>query len=458
MKKELLSPKGEDLSVVIEFSKKYVLKQHIFTNVPTEYSSIVYINEKAAARLDSTSETNILKYVGKQYKNNNVKLAFVRKNKLPNFDWGFGEIQVKNSKLHEAYRVGAHGKCGIRLVDPIKLIKAFGTTEDIDFEKIISVVKPLIVALGKPLLSKYFADSNVSVFEITSLTNEIRQELIKSLNSEQSIFDLGVSIEELTVNGIHVPDEDIELIRNRINKSAEKNVKNYKRELYPSSEQKSSKETVEEIQNLKEMIKNIESNLQKSMDGKLETIKSMIESAYNEKVQDYFPLYEKAKTEVIKGLKLTTDIMIEKAENDDDYAGVAGLVFSNVENNLINKFKVPHHGKDFYMTIEEFNEFISKLNYESKYPFKPRFIKIKGYEDESIVEMPLEIRFMKAGLDQETAIRVSKDWSLLNKFRHRSEENTQSLNDILNRLGYSKKEYLKYVINLFRKLNLYDRD
>ena len=87
-----------------------------------------------------------------------------------------------------------------------------------------------------------------------------------------------------------------------------------------------------------------------------------------------------------------------------------------------------------------------------------RLEKVKGFEDDSMVEMPLEIRFMKAGLEQDEAIKVAKDWSLLNKFRHRSEENTQSLHDILNKLGYTKKDYLKYVLNLFRELKLYDRD
>lgn len=504
MGKVVLSPKGGDLSVVIEFSEKHVLEKHLFTSIPTEYSSIVYIDEKPAARLESTDETNLLQYVGKQYKNNNVKLAFIRKNKLPDFDWGFGEIQVKNSKLDEAYRVGAHGKCRIKLVDGIKLIKSFGTNEAINFDKIESIVKPMIVALGKPLLSKYFADTNVSVFEITSLTNDLRKTLIESLNAEKSIIDLGVSVEELTIGGIHVPDEDIELIRNRINKGGAKGVEelinDLKQEMLEVIEQTKDTETIEEIQNLreevsklaenqntdtvldeidnlrrefeetkksnsaaymdalKEMMRSVEKALQESMDGKLETIKSMIESSYNEKAQDQLPLYEKAKDEVLKELKLTTDIMLEKAETDDDFAGVAGILFSNVENNLINKFKVPHAGKDFYMTIEEFNEYIEKLNPEVKYPFKPRFIKVKGFEDDSMVEMPLEIRFMKAGLEQDEAIKVAKDWSLLNKFRHRSEENTQSLHDILNKLGYTKKDYLKYVLNLFRELKLYDRD
>lgn len=504
MGKIVLLPKSKDSSVIVEFSEKYVLSKHIFTTVPTEYSFIIYIDEKAVARLESTEETNLLQYVGKQYKNKNCRLAFIRKNKLPDFDWGFGEIQVKNSKLDEAYRVGAHGKCRVKLVDGIKLIKSFGTTESISSEKIESIVKPMIVALGKPLLSKYFADTDVSVFEITSLTNDLRKTLIQLLNSEKSIFDLGVSIEELTVGGIHVPDEDIELIRNRINKGGTKEVedliKQLKQDMLEAIEQTKDAATIEEIQNLreevskiaenqntdtvldeidnlrrefeetkklnsqayldelKEMMSNIEESLQKSVDGKLETIKSMIESSYIEKSQDQLPLYEKAKDEVIRELKLTTDFMLEKAETDDDFAGIAGILFSNVENNLINKFNVPHAGKDFFMTIDEFNEYIEKLNSEVKYPFKPRFIKLKDHEEGTIVEMPLEIRFMKAGLDQAQAINTAKDWSLLNKFRHRSEENTQSLRDILNKLGYTKKDYLKFVLNKFRELKLYDRD
>lgn len=504
MGKVVLFPEDRDLNVVIEFTDKHVLDKHLFSSVPPEYSSIIYIDERAVARLESTDEINLLKYVGKQYKNRNTRLAFVRKNKLPDFDWGFGEIQVKNSKLDEAYRVGAHGKCRIKLLDAIKLIKSFGTSEVINFEKIEAMVKPMIVALGKPILSKYFADTNVSVFEITSLTNELRKTLIDALNSEKSIVDLGIAIDELTVGGIHVPDEDIELIRNRINKGANSEVvdliNGLKQEMLEVIEQSKDEETIEEIQNLREevskiaenqntdtvldeidnlrkefeeakmsnsqvymdalkkMIKDIEKTLGESMDGKLEAIKSMIESSYNEKAQDKLPLYEKAKDEVLRQLKLTTDIMLEKAETDDDFAGVAGILFSNIENNLINKFNVPHAGKDFYLTLDEFNQYIGKLNPEVKYPFKPRFIKVKGFDDGTVVEMPVEIRFMKAGLDQNEAIKAAKDWSLLNKFRHRSEENTQSLNDILNKLGYSKKEYLKVVVNKFRELKLYDRD
>ena len=133
--------------------------------------------------------------------------------------WGFGNIQVNNERLKEAYRVGANGKYATELLQPTKMIACFPAGEDITVdalrERTISAVKNI----GVSLLGTYFAGTEISVFEIASCMNDFRAKFLKALQAEPVFTDMGLTVKDLTVDGIHVPEEDIEDIRSRINAS-----------------------------------------------------------------------------------------------------------------------------------------------------------------------------------------------------------------------------------------------
>ena len=203
--------------VIVEFSDSFELDKNVLVSVPSSYVGIIIINDKPCGRLETCNNESLYKYLGKEYLKDRIVISYIKKANLPAIPWGFGEIPVKNEKLAETYRVGANGKYYLTIKDPALLVKAFGTEKNITLDDISSKTKMLIKTVGKPILSKFFADTMVSVFEITSKSDEIRSLIYEAVSKEKLLKECGLELKELTVEGIHVPDEDMELIRKVIN-------------------------------------------------------------------------------------------------------------------------------------------------------------------------------------------------------------------------------------------------
>lgn len=518
--------------ILIEFSDRVELNKDVLASIPSEFFGILYIDEKPMVRLEACNKVSLLKYVGKEFKNKNIKFAFVRKTDLPYIPWGFGDINVKNERLSETYRVGANGKYLLKVKDASLVIKAFGSDRNISMELIADKTKEIIKTIGKPILSKYFSDTNVSVFEINSKIDEIREAMVAKIKAENAFAEMGLELKILTLDSIHVNDEDMELIRNRINENVAKNdslqtynveespkdsfydsfnvslmdeIQDLKDQIAKISENQEMDAVLDEIDNLHaemsdalknahstgnetivnelslelndlkkqiaqfgqsnddsksqlkatKMIEQLDKKMTDKLDSSLKEIRSIVENAQNRS-----PSNEKAK-EGVETLKSTTDFLLGKAELDDDYSIIAGPISSNVEENLINKFNVPHKGKDFYMPKEEFDELSKTLMCAGepifKDSFKCKYLKYPKMVG-TYVEMPPEIRFIKAGLSVEEACKAAKDWVLINKLKHRSEENDRYIEKTLAAMKMTKKEFLLHVIDTFRKFGLYTRD
>ena len=150
-----------------------------------------------------------------------MKIAFIHVTAIPEMPWGFGNIQVNNERLKEAYRVGANGAFQIKITDFTKLMGAFSGDGEITVDDIKEKVLSLIKTIGVELVGACFANTDVSVFEISSLVGKIRENLFEKLSKESKLADMGIKIANLTVAGIHVNEEDLELIRDRINETTE---------------------------------------------------------------------------------------------------------------------------------------------------------------------------------------------------------------------------------------------
>lgn len=70
-------------------------------------------------------------------------------------------------------------------------------------------VIPVIKNIGADVLAKYFANTSISVFEINSKLEEIREKLLDALVTDNAFKGLGLAITNLTLNPIHVPEEDL---------------------------------------------------------------------------------------------------------------------------------------------------------------------------------------------------------------------------------------------------------
>ena len=224
MKKSILQPMISDESVIVQFTDTVMFDKAIAVTVPNGYTAYVFADEKAQFRIEPCSEKKVVSY-GKELLGKNGRIAFVRTKPLPPMAWGFGNIQVNNERLKEAYRVGANGKYTTELSQPTKMIACFSAGEDITVdalrERTISAVKNI----GVSLLGTYFAGTEISVFEIASCMNDFRAKFLKALQAEPVFTNMGLTVKDLTVDGIHVNEEDIEKIRARINASDKKDDK-----------------------------------------------------------------------------------------------------------------------------------------------------------------------------------------------------------------------------------------
>ena len=221
MRKHILQPLISDESVIVQFTDTVVFDKTLAVTVPNGYMAYVFADERAQFRIEPCLEKKIVFY-GKELLGKNGRIAFVRTKPLPPMAWGFGNIQVNNERLKEAYRVGANGKYTAEFLQPTKMIAFFPAgeviTADALRERTISAVK----TIGVSLLSTYFAGTEISVFEIAFCMNDFRAKFLKALQAESVFADMGLAVKDLTVDGIHVNEEDIKKIRARINASDKK--------------------------------------------------------------------------------------------------------------------------------------------------------------------------------------------------------------------------------------------
>ena len=215
MKELIVKPRDLYNEVIVQYSDSHIVDKHIFVEVPKQYEMIAYIDGQIKYRENEGTHQVIKK--NKDFKNKEFKAAFIQKKALPDIIWGFGNINVNNERLKECYRIGANGTLQFEIEDRQKIADSFPWGNDITVEMIKEKIMPSIKNVGADLLSTYFANTSVSVFEINSKLDEIRVQLVQSFTNDPIIKDMGLKIKSLTVNPIHVNDEDLDVIRNRIN-------------------------------------------------------------------------------------------------------------------------------------------------------------------------------------------------------------------------------------------------
>ena len=216
-KKFFIEPVESGEEVLIQISAPQKISKKTKLTVPQHYKAIAYIDQKATFRVEPCIAKEVLNVYGKEYKGKYLQIAFITSRSLTQSAWGFGNIQVNNEALKEAYRIGANGTFSIDITDYEKLISMFPneniiTTEMIR-EKCISTLK----TVGVPIIGEYFAKTTTSVFEMSTLVADFRDKFLKALTEEKIFGIMGVKINVLTVNGFYANEDDLEIIRNRIN-------------------------------------------------------------------------------------------------------------------------------------------------------------------------------------------------------------------------------------------------
>lgn len=216
-KNNSIEPKVVNEDVLIQISEPTELSKKTKVTVPTHYNAYAFVDQKLLFRIDPCVNKELAKSCDKEYIGKQLKIAFVAKKVMAQSPWGFGNIQVNNERLQEAYRIGANGKFSIEIVDHVKLVQSFPNSTEITIDQIREKTISTLKTIGTPILGEYFSNTATSVFEMSSLISDFRDNFMEALQAERIFTDMGIKIATLTVDGFHANEDDLELIRNRIN-------------------------------------------------------------------------------------------------------------------------------------------------------------------------------------------------------------------------------------------------
>lgn len=495
MKELVYKPINTGDGVIVQYTDSFVLDKSMKISVPNQYIAVVFDNERISFRVEPCVGKVIFKEYGKDFLGHTMKIAFIHVTAIPEMPWGFGNIQVNNERLKEAYRVGANGTFQIKITDFTKLMGAFSVNGEITVDDVKEKVLSLIKTIGVELVGACFANTDVSVFEISSLVGKIREDLFEKLSKESKLADMGIKIANLTVAGVHVNEEDLELIRDRINETAEnaddnssdddgetvklrEDIEKFQTEILKKmSEEIAAAEARNKDASERKITEQIENNRRATVSTVMQYINEQLDefgkslsSELDEKIQEMLPLRDGAKDSAVDSLTLTAENIISNAENDDDYVPAAAMIYSNVEDNLIHKFGLMHENEKFLIDFCEYMKIVERARIGNRYllkkrndngsftTFMPRVYRENGNGEPLVVEALPIVRFMQAGLKAEDAWYASEIWTTLNRIRHKSDENKAKLNAFFTKEGTTQKEYLLSALKFYKENGLYTKD
>lgn len=459
---------------LITYSGKFVLDRGTTLEVPPQYTAVVFINGKPLLRRESGLGQELLALVGKQAAGQTVQVAYVRTKALAPDKWGVGNINVNNARLNEAYRVGANGTYTPTVCDYVKLVNAFPYGEDVTLDDVHERVLSVIQGNAAPVIAKQFADSNVSVFEMVARMAEIRAEIQSQLKLDSALSSMGIRLDNVVVAGMHINQEDLERIRDRINNGGvipgrkdddgnsgggndgSSKIIRFSEEMY--------RRFAEENGNLKN---DLVAAVIAQLTAQLQEFGRNIVSEIDERIQETLPLQDAAKADHLRTLDVTAEFLIAHAKNDDDLIPPAAMLYSNVEDNLIHKFGLQHKDQKFLIDYDEYLAIAETTMYEGRNLLKrrnkdgsisvlqPRVYSTTADGKPCLVEMFPVVRFVKAGLSVEDAKHASDIWTTLNRIRHKSDENNKLLEQQFERDNISRKDYLTNALEFFKQRGLY---
>ena len=471
MKKIILQPVTADEEVIVQFTEKTTVDKGLFVTVPNGYIAYAFIDEKPQFRLEPCEQKRMADY-GKDILGHRCRIAFIRTKPLPAVKWGFGNVQVNNKRLKEAYRAGANGQCNTELVQPTKLIDYFADDEDITVKRLRERILPIIRSTGTAILGNFFAGTDISVFEISAHAAAFREKLFKSLKGETAFGGMGLELKDISAN-IYVNEEDVELIRSRIN--APEKPKEPERDDEAKKLIEGLSERIErkfgELENslgsrddyaarrqseIEELRRMIAEELPRQFGEKFKDVREAISEDLEERLQELLPLREQAHEEYIKNIKFSVEELIEHAEDGRELVPAAAMMYTDIEENLIKKFRLRFENKKFVMDYDDYlaladdaPELLSTYDV-----MNPQVVSRDKNGEPALVEMPPLVRFYEAGLSVPEARLAKKYWCFMNKLRHRSPDNEAQLKRMFSSFAEEKK-YLSEALSFFRAHGFY---
>lgn len=220
MEEIILKPKYDD-ELIVQLSQTFYIEKNVFVTIPHNYIGLLVCDQKIWCKISPVNKVQLYKITGKEKLKQESKIIFVQNKKMSKIQWGFGNINVNNERLKEAYRIGENGSLELEIIELIKFLNFFSWDNDIYVEDIREKIIPYVKNLGISILCKKFANTDISIFEINSKLDEIKKEFLEILSANEDIKKMGIGVSSLIINEIHINEDDMEIIRKRLNKDEE---------------------------------------------------------------------------------------------------------------------------------------------------------------------------------------------------------------------------------------------
>ena len=227
--KTKLKPLAGDDNVVVEYTAPYKLNGKVIVTVPPGYEGDVLVNDTFRESLLPCQDEKLLKKIGKPYKGLTIKMAFVKRKVNKLIEWGSRGIDVVDSKVKVSYRVGINGSFELKITEPEKIIKKFGTSKNVLIEDVTSYVKELVKEKVNGTLNELFIKNKETLKEVELKKEEVYKDLYWKLNADPSFKELGLEFASFSIKALYVPEEE----RAKLDKA----IKKYGVEKYYSKEE-----------------------------------------------------------------------------------------------------------------------------------------------------------------------------------------------------------------------------
>ena len=210
---------------------------------------------------------------------------------------------------------------------------------------------------------------------------------------------------------------------------------------------------------IRSMREELAAELSGQLGDKMQELQDSLADSLDERMQEVLPLKEQAKEEYLKTLKVTAGFLIDHAADEDGLVPAAAMLYTNIEENLIKKFRLRYENKKFVMDYGAYRSLVEDapglLNrYDA---LSPTVVREDDYGEPELVEMLPQVRFYEAGLDVRDSLTARDYWCFLNKLRHKSSENEAFLRRKFLNFAQEKK-YITDALNFFKAHGLYTKE
>lgn len=182
-------------------------KQEII--VPENAVAYLYVDDVFIGKKESSFLLSDALSISQLNKLINVYISYP--NEFKKILWGFGNVQIINKTLNEAFRLGCNGECCVDIFNYPTLFKMVGK-EEITMRDIQKIILPLIEKVGKDVCTKLFINNTISAKNANLLRDKIEDAFYQRIVNSKLLVDFGLSITLIQLMVVYVNNDDLEYI------------------------------------------------------------------------------------------------------------------------------------------------------------------------------------------------------------------------------------------------------